>query len=59
MENKYRAGSVFTPEEEWGIIYALKWVLSYDIIKLQNEAMLRAENRIKKLREKTVSPKET
>jgi hypothetical protein len=57
MENKYRAGSCFTSEEEWGIVYALKWVLSYDLTELQNEAMKRASERIKKLREKSVSPK--
>lgn len=50
MENKYRAGSCFTLQEEWGIIYALKWVLNYNIIELQNEAMQRASNRIEKLR---------
>ena len=59
MENKYRAGSCFTNEEEWGIIYALKWVLSYDLSELQNEAMKRASERIRKLREKSVSPKES
>lgn len=48
MENKYRAGSCFTPEEEWGIVYALRWVLGYDISKLQNEAGKRASERIKR-----------
>ena len=37
MENKYRAGSMFTPQEEWGIIYALKWVLGYDVSELIKE----------------------
>lgn len=55
MENKHRAGSCFTNEEEWGMIYALKWVLNQDIFELQNEAMARAKERIKKLREQNDS----
>lgn len=50
IENKYRAGSCFTAEEEWGIIYALKWVLNYDNVELQNEAMKRASERVARKR---------
>lgn len=47
LENPYRAGSIFTNEEEWGIIYALKWVLNYDLSELIEDANKRAFKRLK------------
>ena len=48
LETPYRAGSIFTSEEEWGLIYALKWVLNYDLSVLIKEADNRALKRMKK-----------
>jgi len=45
LETPYRAGSIFTNEEEWGMIYALKWVLNYDLSALIKSADTRAVKR--------------
>jgi len=48
LETPFRAGSMFTPQEEWGMIYALKWVLGYDVSELMKDVDERAKQRFDK-----------
>ncbi|MCW4015095.1 MAG: hypothetical protein NWF06_01875 [Candidatus Bathyarchaeota archaeon] len=57
LETPFRADSMFTPQEEWGMIYALKWVLNCDISELMKEAEKHSKHRWDKY--KTVEAKKT
>jgi len=52
LETPYRAGSIFTNEEEWGMIYALKYVLNYNLSELIKNADSRAMERFKEYERK-------